>query len=108
MPVSSAALLPLLHMQLLFLVIVTPIMHAFWDAAPDSPEQMGDLINFFKVQPPCSLTKWTLQSPVHFQELFSAAWGWGCMVTGGLGGRGRCCSGLPNCEGSGTQSCAVR
>lgn len=45
-PVSPKEVLLL---QLLFLVSVTPIMHAFWDLPADSPEQMADLINFFKV-----------------------------------------------------------
>lgn len=33
------------HFQLLFLVIVTPIMHAFWDLPASSPEQLNDIIN---------------------------------------------------------------
>ncbi|KAK2075875.1 hypothetical protein QBZ16_001617 [Prototheca wickerhamii] len=33
---------------LLFLIIVTPIMHAFWELTPESPEHLNDMINFFK------------------------------------------------------------
>lgn len=36
---------PSRHNQLLFLVIVTPIMHAFWDLPASSPEQLNDIIN---------------------------------------------------------------
>lgn len=31
------------------MLAVTPIMHAFWDTAPNTPEQMSDMISFFKV-----------------------------------------------------------
>ncbi|KDD75148.1 hypothetical protein H632_c842p0 [Helicosporidium sp. ATCC 50920] len=36
------------HLLLLFMVAVTPIMHAFWDLPENTPEQLHDMIHFFK------------------------------------------------------------
>lgn len=44
---------PPLAVQLGFLVPTTVIMHAFWAAPENTPEQMAEMINFFKVTGDC-------------------------------------------------------